>query len=310
MSDIRELSDNIQSSMSLGRQESTGWYSCVCPVCKNDRKTGGFLFEDDKIIYKCFRASCDSDCGITEGEYVSRKFRSLMETVGVQVPIKLLTAGTGKIAEVFKDTELFVKHEPDRIKMREGLCLLSKSKHDNAELWREYFESRFVDISNIYMIESGKYHGNTIIAMKQNGGLVGYTIVTPDGYIKDYQGNSNLLYLPDGRVYDTMFVVEGVLDAKSIPSGCAVGSDRITPEQAYHLRNCNRVIMIPDRSGNRFIKQFHSYGWEISIPKWNVKDVNEAVVKLGLIETVKRILDGSTDSLSEAQIKYELWLER
>lgn len=310
MSDINTLSSSIQSVMNLGRQEATGWHSCKCPVCNSQRVTGGFLFEGDKIFYKCFRASCDSDCAIVEGEYVSRKFKGLMKTIGVDIPINLLVHKNSKIQEVFKDTSLVAKHEYDPIQRLPGLKKLASSTHENAELWIEYFNSRRTPLNNLYMIEDGRYYGNVALAMYFQGMLIGYTIITPDAYIKDYHGNSNILYLPDGKVYDTMLVVEGVLDARSIPQACATTGSSITPEQAYILRNASNVIMVPDRTGNKFIDQCYQYGWKLSLPDWKYKDVNKAVVELGTIETVERIMNGVIDTHEEAMIRYKLWLDR
>jgi hypothetical protein len=57
--------------------------------------------------------------------------------------------------------------------------------------------------------------------------------------------------------------------------------------------------MLPDRGSNKFIDQFHQYGWKITIPMWNAKDLNSAVCMYGLVTTAEMIMDGIvTDRLS------------
>jgi len=308
MNKIIELQDEIKLKAGLGSPEATGWYACQCPVCKNTRKTGGFMFEDDKVIYQCFRASCDSNCGLTQGEYVSKKFRTLMDILGINVPIELLTAKKKtKLLETVED-DRFEKHRYKQIEPPFKFTKLEKSNKKLANTWKDYFESRFVDHSSFLLIEEGKYIGNVAIPMYFFDRVIGYTIATPDGYIKEYKGNTDLLYLPNRMVPDTPIVVEGVIDALSIPYGVGIGSYSLSKKQAWFLQGKD-VIFVPDRSGNEFIKQFSVYDWKISLPDWDVKDVNEAVCKYGVIETMKRIKEGTIDSKGEAMVRYKIWKE-
>lgn len=309
MKEFLDLQDDIKLTMGLGRPEATGWYSCKCPVCNNDRKTGGFMFEEDKIVFQCFRASCDSNTGLTEGEYVSKKFRNLMDTIGVQIPVQILTAKRKNKPLLEVEDERYKKHYYKQITPDFDYTPLHESSKGIAQVWIDYFDSRYVDSSSFLLISGGKYRNLVAIPMYFFDRLIGHTIVTQNGdYLKEYQGNTNILVLPECSIPDEPIIVEGLIDAYSIPDGVGLTGDHLSPEQAYFIRN-KKGIMVPDKTGNRFIDQFERYEMRLSLPNWDVKDVNAAVTKYGVIETMNRIKNGCIDNRNEAMVKYKLWLE-
>lgn len=299
----------------LDKQEATGWYSCHCPVCNETRtRTGGFLFTDDQIVYNCFRGKCDASCGLTVGEYVSKKFKNLMQTMGVRIPIEILTVKRkGKLASAITDLDdaLYSKHVYKNIDIPEGwVPFNASSKTQFKERIYEYLYDRYSDAKDIFVIEKGPYTGMGAIGMYHGQKLIGFHVITGKKYVAHFDGNSNILYMPNRYPSDTTIVVEGAMDARSLPNVVATLGDKVTKEQAYHLRD-KRVILLPDRGGNcKFIKQFAQYGWEICIPPWDAKDLNQAVQKYGKLCTTRMILEGIEKDPVKARVKFDLWKEK
>lgn len=306
------LITDIKMSAGLNHQESTGFYAMHCPVCnKVDKKTGGFKFESDTIIYNCFRGSCDASCVFTLGEYVSKKFRNLMSTIHVTIPIELSIKKNSLADQIKKELEshLYEKHSFNSIKPVEGdMSLLMNQTDDLSMRWIKHFDRRKIPLEGISIIESGRYRGNCFLPFKLNGKLIGGQVITKNGYVAHNGGNEHVFYVPDGRInFETVFVVEGGMDAKCFPRTFATLRDRITKEQAFFLQG-KRVIMIPDRSGgNKFPEQFHQYGWELCVPPWDVKDLNEAVIKYGVPAVYRMISENLYKDKLKATTAFRLW---
>jgi hypothetical protein len=306
---FEDLKQEIVIRANLGSKENTGFHAVYCPICnKTDRKTGGFKFESDKIVYHCFRGSCDASTVYEFGKPISKKFRSLMDSIGVTIPTQLLMVKSSfqKTLESL-DERLYKKHYYRDVHKLELFIKSEHSKKVNREYWQYYFESRHCDMNGVLICDEGKYKGCCAIEMKFYDKTIGYQILTRRGdYIKQYDGNTNLLYIPDGNIRDTVILVEGTMDAKCFPNAIATLQSKISPEQAYHLRGKN-VIMLPDMDGsNHFIEQFMDYGWKISIPDWGVKDLNEAVIKYGVIVVAEMIMEGICTNKNKANALYKM----
>lgn len=309
MTPFDKLTSDIR--VHLDRQESSGWYSVYCPMC-NERKTrtGGFMLSDDTVIYNCFRGKCDANCQLTVGEYVSKKFKALMKTMGVSVPVELLVAKkkSSLQAALEDDSHLYKKHHYKEIKLPEFFVPFEESKHRAKTRIANYFEDRCCPLDDVFVIEGGKYAGFSAFGMYLYDKLIGMNIITDKGtYISHFDGNNHVLYVPEHSLANPVIVVEGGLDAKCFPNTVATLSNKISPEQASFLRG-REVIMIPDRKGgNIFIDQFHKYGWTLCVPDWEEKDLNAAVIKYGKLVVAKKIMEGRTKNLLEATARYRLW---
>lgn len=311
MKPFDRLTSDIMSH--LDRREGSGWWSIHCPVCKEQRtRTGGFSFEDDTIIYNCFRGKCDANCQLKHGEYVSKKFKNLMLCMGVSIPVELLVARKDKsklAAALADDDHLYKKHSYKAIQPPDGFVRLeecpSRSLVSEAT---SIFESRACSTEDVFVAVDGKYKGLTGFGMYLGDKMIGFNIISKNKYISHFGGNSNVLYTPSRSLYSSpIIVVEGGLDAKCFPNTVAVLGPKITPEQAYLLRGKD-VIMLPDRKGNsKFIDQFSSYGWKICIPSWTENDLNEAVCSYGVLVVAKKIAESTTKDLLTAKMRYKLW---
>ena len=312
---FEKLKDDIVFHASLDRREASGWYSVYCPVCNSNRKTGGYLLDDDSIIYKCFRASCDSDCGASRGEPISKKFRGHMDLIGVSIPIDLLTINKrrSKEREDTKediDVNLYLPHSYKQIEVEGHHSRIEEVDNFQSRKWIKSLEKRRFPLEKIRFFTSGKYKGLPMIPFYYYGKIIGYQVITQNKYITETGDNTNLLYLPDGKVYDTMFVVEGASDALCFPNTCAVLGSKVTKQQAYILRKAKRWIFIPDRSGNSFVEQMKLYKQSVCIPKWKEKDLNDAVKNYGVFLVADMINKGTIDKYNKAKLEYDLWRKR
>lgn len=311
MDSFEKLKDDIVAHAGLDRKEASGWYSLQCPVCKNTRKTGGFLLEDDHIIFKCFRASCPSDTGLEREGRVSKKFKEIMKELGVTIPIDLLTHKS-KIKQELEsvDDHLFKEHSYKSIHIKDQWVPLlddAQTKNYFAKRWVRILSERRLDLSKVSIFKEGDYFNFPFVRFFHHNKLIGYQIITNNKYITITEGNSNLVYLPDGRVPDPCIIVEGIADALVFPNTVAILGNRLSREQAYILRTAKKWIFLPDRSGNAFLEQSKQYNQPICIPEWKVNDLNEAVNLFGKFIVAKKMHDGLLDNHMKAEIKYKLW---
>ncbi|MBG24089.1 MAG: hypothetical protein CMF22_11640 [Idiomarinaceae bacterium] len=311
--DFEQLKMDIISACSLGASEATGFHSMYCPVCgKTSRKTAGFRFDQDSIGFNCFRASCDSSTVMEKGSPISRKFRSLMNTVGVTIPVTLMTAKSKiqRLMEEELDARLYEKNFYTEMKLPDDWVPLDPDnpKHD---WWVDYLANRACSHHGVFYINEG-YHKDQIgIGMWYFEKLIGAQIHEPDGKVKyiTVTPNESPIMVRDKYLDDPVILVEGVLDSLCFPNTVATLRSRISPKQAFFLKGRN-VIMLPDRSGNEFIDQMKDYGWSICIPPWDEKDLNAAVIRYGVPTVARMIKDNIITDPVQARVRYNLWIEK
>tara|TARA_Y100000593_G_scaffold37982_1_gene73710 strand:- start:3651 stop:4409 length:759 start_codon:yes stop_codon:yes gene_type:complete len=248
------------------------------------------------------------------GEYVPKKFRHLMKVMGVKIPVQLLTTKKKSTLAALlteQDEHLYTKHSYHSISVPNGFVPFEKSTdEDTKKRVLRWAEDRCVDYNDIYIAESGEYIGLFAIAMYHGSRLIGFHIVTKNKYVSMFDGNTNVLYMPERYVKDIAIVVEGTVDARSLPFAVGCLGDHVTKEQAYFLKG-KRVIMLPDRTGRcKFVEQFAKYGWEISIPQWDCKDLNDAVIKYGKVAAMQMIVDNITSDPVKGRLMYDLWAKK
>lgn len=308
------LKFDIMAKAGLDRPEATGFYAVKCPVCNkaSSKKTGGFKLESDTIGYNCFRAGCDASTVYQKGEFVPKKFKSLLRHYGVDVPPVLLMAKKSNIQKTMEslDEELYTKNTYRQ--MENGFDRISLKESDNA-YWLDMMEDRYIDnIDDMFYITSGPYKGLLGIEMFYFDKLIGFQILTREGSSAKYitiSDNVSPIFIPGHYLKQKVLVVEGVLDAACFPNTVALLNGRISKEQAFHLKGRD-VIMLPDRSGNKFINQFSDYGWKISLPDWDVKDLNAAVQRYGHPVACQMIMDAVYSNTDVAKTKYAMWIEK
>lgn len=300
------LQHSIQAS--CRNLESSGWHSILCPECGGGRDksiTGGFLLTDDTIVYKCFRGKCNTTTGMELGNFVPNKFRDLVAKLGIQIGMKLRTAKRKVIEqeEADLDSSLYEKHHLKTISVPE--FWIPVADIDVPHL-TDVLMDRCCRLDDVHYIDSGKYKGLLGLVHRWNNRPVGLTVF--GDYTFRIDGDDGMLYTMGIDNSVPVILVEGEIDAMSFPNAVSVGGYRISPQQAYLLRGRN-VIMIPEKS-NKFVEQFEDYDWKLCVPNWDAGDLNEAVVKYGVLNVAQMIVDRTFDSPLKTMLEYKQWENR
>lgn len=319
-----QLKEDIFISMGFTEndQAPSGFYTCYCPVCgKTSRKTGGFYFDDESIIYNCFRASCNASTVYEYGQYIPKRFRSLMETIGVSVPIELYKLSKDKINQQTEENDYFepnyfndvyqklIENYPNFLTLDQ---YIEKFGYDRSiENIFNYLQKRRVDDQyQKFWIDTNDRNW-IIVPFWFYRKFIGFQKVHL--YQKRFDietfGNKSVFYLPSGIIPQEPVIVEGIFDALTVPNGVAILSNNMNKKQAYHLKN-KSPILLPDKgNGDRILKIGYQYGWRISVPGWVDKDANDAVQSLGKIAVTQMIRDGIRTDYERAQLELKLWEE-
>ena len=72
-------------------------------------------------------------------------------------------------------------------------------------------------------------------------------------------------------------------------------------------------MLIPDKdeAGKLTLEQAIEYGWSVSMPNWpeGVKDINDAVVKIGRLATLYLITQAKESNSLKIQLKAKKWFK-
>lgn len=307
------------------KQTQSGWLSFNAPCCPHvdakhrpDRlKRAGIKFSNNGgIVYHCF--NCGYSTGWKPGLNLSKKFKSLLEWMGLDV------GSIDKLSfNIWKDN----KNNPDLLDNQtdykaveqamnfESINLPSGSQRlldsvikspceDNVDQLK-YLESRGEYIlsraNDFYFTTSTKDTMNRriIIPFYWKDEIVGYVGRSIDNNKFKYFG-----YIPANYIFNTgvikkehkfVTVVEGPFDALSI-NGVALLGDKCSRTQENWLNNLNKdIIVIPDNDGkdSEIEKVAKRNNWYVSRPDFgpNVKDCADAVKQFGQLYTLYRIFD-------------------
>lgn len=308
--DFDQLQQDIQLKANLNRLESSGWYSCVCPIChggSQGRITGGFLFEEDVIAYQCFRASCDSNTVLERNGFVSRRFRELMDAIHVDIPVSIrLSKRRSKQVDISDlEARLYKEHHYKQIDDIPTTSKITDVDSTASRYWTDYLLNRNIDLSRIRFITDGKYKNLPCILFSFYGKIIGYQVISKNGYITETGGNKNIIFLPSGRVPSVSIIVEGAMDALMFPDNMVgVLGSSFTREHAYILRSSGMWIFLPDNEGysHPFIEQARKYDqWVCTLD--HGKDVSELVKKRGRILAAEEIRNGTTKDYDKATLR-------
>ena len=308
---IKQLQQDIESRLTLSPPNSSGFQYTDCPVCGRQMK-GGFKFEDDKIVYNCFRASCDSSTVLTEGEYVPKKFRSLMDKIGVQIPTELLYSNS-KSKTKFQsllDSNLYERfnYKPlDRAQIK-GLKRL-----ENEKVYLDYIHNRRLPENKDYFITIGNYEWdgylmvpsyihNTLI------GFIGRNIHNDYKKYKDLFDSNDKIFFTDSFDKSIVFVFEGFMDSLHFPNACSILGNTLNKKQAHLLSSFEDVVLVPDRDYyTKMLEAARIYGYRVSVPDWgNYKDASQAVETYGRIAVNRMLLEGIQEDIYNAEIRLKM----
>ena len=308
MSNVDLLWNDIARHHDIKTVSSTGYHTIKCPMCNDDQVRAGFNNNGDSIIYNCFRGSCDANTVFNfEDGYMTHKFRNLMKEMHIQVPIDLLLSNDKRKALNTFNTELYEEHSYNKIEL---LQQFEKLDPEYDEDMIAYLYSRGIeDYSGFYAGTRDEWENRLIIPYYFYNTLIGWNSINFNDYGKKHlssSGNTDMIYLPNKRIPKNPIIVEGEFDALCLPNGVGTQHSSISKKQAYFFRNSD-PILLPDRSGSRYMESAERYGWRVSIPDWDCKDVDEAKSKYGIFLMAEMIYKGIEKDTYKAKVKYDMW---
>lgn len=162
------------------------------------------------------------------------------------------------------------------------------------------------------------FKNRVIVPFIKDGKIVGWTARAIDvdvnpRYLSEQQ--PGFVFNLDRQHRDREFVIvcEGPFDALSI-DGCALLGSEIKDSQNWLLKQLGKeIVLVPDRDheGPKTVEQAIEFGWSVSMPEWpeGIKDVNDAVVKLGKLTTLYLITQAKESSSLKIQLRAKKWFK-
>jgi DNA primase len=93
-----------------------------------------------------------------------------------------------------------------------------------------------------------------------------------------------------------------------------MGSE-IKDSQNWLLKQLGKeIILVPDKDheGPKTVEQAIEFGWSVSMPDWpaGIKDVNDAVCKLGKLATLYLIIANKESNALKIQLRAKKWFPK
>lgn len=302
------------------KQTNSGWYSFNAVCCSHrghnpDRRSRGGLRQDgNNWVMHCF--NCGYTCNFMLGRSINNRTKQFLVWLGVdEEQVQRWSLESLQKKDLL---QLYLQQ-----KKLQNIKFKSKKLPEDTEriveqpthkFYVDYLKKRKIDYDKyvLYCNPNGKLRTQygIVIPYTYKGKIVGHTTRYIDNKSPKYINEQQQGYVfnvdmqkPDWNV---CIVTEGIFDAMAI-DGVAVMHDDISNEQAMMLANLNRrIIVVPDfdKTGLKITDRALELGYYVSLPNWGkgIKDVNDAVVKYGKLNTLLAILESATMS----KIKIEL----
>ena len=327
------IADTILSYLPAKRKHTpSGWISFNAPCCSDKRQRGGFIKNGDEALsYHCF--NCGFKASWQPGRTINQKMNKLMRLLNMpddiisQLRLEALRLNENSPTEV---RQVVPKFEPRALPMG-AKSLEEWSTWIELQGWENTDQELinvFCYLRNIRSLDPYGYpyywsnkvgfKNRLIVPFYKDGVCVGYTArainEAKPKYISEQQ--PGYVFNLDRQVgYDRVFVIvsEGPFVALSI-DGCALLGAEIKDSQNWLLKQLGKeIILVPDRDheGPRTVEQAIEYGWSVSMPDWpvGVKDVNDAVVKLGKLATLWLIVNAKESNTLKIQLRAKKWFK-
>ena len=306
------------------KQTSSGWVSFNAPCCvhkgesQDRRSRGGIKQADDDWSYHCF--NCGFTASFTAGRSVGYKARKLLEWIGVDgTDIERLNLESLKRKSLLDLTTERNAIKQKQVDFEETEIPAGVERIDqNNKLhfhYVNYLKARGIVFGYPFLVDKKRGPRDRIVVpYTYKNRIVGHTSRYLDNrtpkFINSQQPGYVFGYDLQKSDWTSAIVVEGIFDALSI-SGLAVMHETISKDQAQLLKQLQRrVIVVPDqdRAGINMIDAAVEHKFEVSIPEWpqDIKDVNDAVVRFGVAETLQQI----HNSAERSKIKIEMAKKR
>lgn len=305
------------------KQTPSGWISFNAPCCGDKRQRGGFIINGgDAVSYHCF--NCQFKASWQPGRTISQKMNKLMrllnisdDTIGKLRLEALRLNGEGATPVL---TSIIPKFE-ERALPPDSAPITSFLNDIPQKLLPvlEYLASRnlYLEDYDFYWTPKIGFSNRLIIPFYKDNVIVGYTARaigdSKPKYISEQQ--PGYVFNLDKQTHnkDFVLVAEGPIDAISI-EGCALLGAEIKDSQNWLLKQLGKeIILIPDRDheGPKTVEQAIEYGWSVSMPDWpaGVKDINDAINKIGRLATLWLILQAKESYPLKIQLRAKKWFK-
>jgi hypothetical protein len=305
------------------KQTASGWISFNAPCCihrgdtQDRRQRGGIKpGTDGSWSYHCF--NCGYTASFVLGRNLTFKARKLLEWMTVpQEEIERINLESLK----HKSIEGLLGERQEVIQRLQSIEFedrdLPADTQPLNEAAEEYLRSRSIALDYPFLYKTMPRPG-VVIPFTHDNQVVGHTTRFLDDrtprYIQDIQPGYVFGTDLQKANWQTVIVVEGVFDALSI-NGLAVLHAEINEAQTRLIRSLGRnVIVVPDQdiAGMKLVDRAVELGWAVSMPEWpaGVKDVNDAVIRLGRLATLITILQAQETSRIKIELRKKQLVKR
>ena len=304
------------------KQTPSGWISFNAVCCDDKRQRGGLIFNaGDAVSYHCF--NCGFKASWQPGRPLSQKMKKFCRDLNMsddtisQLGLEALRLNETSTAQI---TSVVPKFDERALPLDSvPITSLLDRIPDKLVPVLEYLANRnlCLDDYNFYWTPKIGFSNRVIIPFLKDNVIVGYTARaigdTKPKYISEQQPGYvfNLDKQQDKREF--VICCEGPFDAISI-DGCAILGAEIKDSQNWLLKQLGKeIILVPDRDheGPRTVEQAIEYGWSVSMPDWpeGIKDVNDAIVKLGRLATLWLIANAKESNSLKIQLRAKKWFK-
>lgn len=327
------ISDTLLTYLPAKRKSTpSGWISFNAPCCGDKRSRGGFIVNGgDAVSYHCF--NCGFKASWQPGRHISQKMSKFMRDLNIpddiinQLRLEALKLNDSETTEIRSVIPKF----DDRALPMDSKSLEEWSTWIELQGWEntdQHLINVFCYLRNIrgldpyaypyYWTNKIGFKNRVIIPFIKDGKIVGWTARAIDSdvnprYLSEQQ--PGFVFNLDHQHRDREFVIvcEGPFDALSI-DGCALLGSEIKDSQNWLLKQLGKeIVLVPDRDheGPKTVEQAVELGWSVSMPDWpdGVKDVNDAVVKLGKLATLYLITQAKESSSLKIQLRAKKWFK-
>jgi hypothetical protein len=318
------IADTLLSYLPAKRKTTpSGWISFNAPCCGDKRQRGGFIVNaGEAVSYHCF--NCQFKTSWQPGRTISQKMNKLMRLLNIPddsinqlrlEALRLTNSSTTEIRSIipkFDERVLPIDSVP--------IVDLLGNPPDKLIPVLEYMVNRklFPEDFPFYWTPKVGFSNRLIIPFYKDGMVVGYTARAINSeanprYLSEQQ--PGYVFNLDLQKNNTEFVLvmEGPIDAISI-NGCGLMGSEIKESQNWLLKQLGKeLILVPDKDheGPKTVEQAIEFGWSVSMPDWpkGIKDVNDAVVKLGKLATLYLIISAKESNSLKIQLRAKKWFK-
>ena len=311
----------LQYLPSKRKHTPSGWISFNAPCCDDKRQRGGFIVNaGDAVSYHCF--NCQFKCSWQPGRAISQKMNKFMRDLNMpddvisQLRLEALRLNDNSNVVI----QSIIPKFDERALPIDSELITSYLDNPPEKLMPvlEYLIGRNLSLEDyqFYWTPKVGFSNRVIVPFYKDGACVGYTARAINDakpkYISEQQPGY-VFNLDNQRNREFVIVCEGPFDAISIDA-CALLGAEIKDSQNWLLKQLGKeLVLVPDKDheGPKTVEQAIEFNWSVSMPDWpeGVKDVNDAVVKLGRLATLYLIVSAKESNALKIRLRAKQWFK-